>query len=200
MPMKIKKADFLYSAARPEQLREPGTPEIAVAGRSNVGKSSFINFVTGNGKLAKTSKEPGRTRLVNYFYINGGEFMLVDLPGYGFAKVSDEEKLKWAKLIEAYFKSPAALRHVFLLIDIRRDPSDGDVRMLNYMYHYTIPFTVILTKADKISRSQALDRRRKIASALKIGADNIIISSSYARQGKEDILTRIDEILSIDMN
>ena len=89
---------------------------------------------------------------------------------------------------------------MFLLLDIRRDPGEGDVRMLNYMYHYVIPFTVILTKADKLSRMQAIDRRRKIAAALKIGADNIIISSSYAKQGKEDILTRIDEILSIDMN
>lgn len=198
--MKIKNAEFLYSAGYPDQLTEQKVPEIAVAGRSNVGKSSFINFITGNGKLAKTSKEPGRTRLVNYFLVNGGEFMLVDLPGYGFARVSDEEKLKWAELIEAYFKSPAALRHVFLLLDIRREPGEGDVRMLNYMYHYVIPFTVILTKADKLSRMQAIDRRRKIAAALKIGADNIIISSSYAKQGKEDILTRIDEILSIDMN
>ena len=179
--MKIKNAEFLYSAGYPDQLTEQKVPEIAVAGRSNVGKSSFINFITGNGKLAKKSKEPGRTRLVNYFRVNGGEFMLVDLPGYD-------------------FKSPAALRHVFLLLDIRREPGEGDVRMLNYMYHYVIPFTVILTKADKLSRMQAIDRRRKIAAALKIGADNIIISSSYAKQGKEDILTRIDEILSIDMN
>lgn len=198
--MKIKKAEFLYSAGYPEQLTEHDVPEIAVAGRSNVGKSSFINFLTGNGKLAKTSKEPGRTRLVNYFDVNGGEFLLVDLPGYGFAKVSDDEKAKWAELIEAYFRSPVKLRHVFLLLDIRRDPGESDVRMLNYMYHYAIPFTVILTKADKLSRMQAIDRRRKIAAALKIGSDNIIISSSYAKQGKEDILTRIDEILSIDMN
>ncbi len=198
--MVIKKAEYLTGAAFREQLPSGAAPEIAVAGRSNVGKSSFINFVTGNSKLAKTSKEPGRTRLINYFSINGGEFYLVDLPGYGFARVSDDEKRKWAQLIEAYFRAEAVKRHVFLLIDIRRDPTPGDVTMINYMYHYAIPFTVILTKADKLSRSQAMTRRRATASALKIGYDNIIISSAHARQGKSDILTRIDEVLSIDVS
>lgn len=198
--MVIKKADYVTGAAYPAQLIGGDTPEIAVAGRSNVGKSSFINLITGNSKLAKTSKDPGRTRLVNYFSVNGGEFNLVDLPGYGFARVSDNEKLKWAELIEAYFALRTNLKHVFLLIDIRRDPTEGDVQMINYMYHYAIPFTVILTKADKLSRSQTIVRRRQTAAALKIGADNIIVSSALTRQGKQDVLTRMEEVLSIDVS
>lgn len=198
--MVIKKADYVTGAAYPAQLIGGDTPEIAVAGRSNVGKSSFINLITGNSKLAKTSKDPGRTRLVNYFSVNGGEFNLVDLPGYGFARVSDDEKLKWAELIEAYFALRTNLKHVFLLIDIRRDPTEGDVQMINYMYHYAIPFTVILTKADKLSRSQTIVRRRQTAAALKIGADNIIVSSALTRQGKQDVLTRMEEVLSIDVS
>lgn len=198
--MVIKKAEYVTGAAYPAQLIGGDTPEIAVAGRSNVGKSSFINLITGNSKLAKTSKDPGRTRLVNYFSVNGGEFNLVDLPGYGFARVSDDEKLKWAELIEAYFALRTNLKHVFLLIDIRRDPTEGDVQMINYMYHYAIPFTVILTKADKLSRSQTIVRRRQTAAALKIGADNIIVSSALTRQGKQDVLTRMEEVLSIDVS
>lgn len=198
--MVIKRAEYVTGAAYPAQLIGGDTPEIAVAGRSNVGKSSFINLITGNSKLAKTSKDPGRTRLVNYFSVNGGEFNLVDLPGYGFARVSDDEKLKWAELIEAYFAARKNLRHVFLLLDVRREPGEGDVQMINYMYHYAIPFTVVLTKADKLSRSQTIVRRRQTAQALKIGADNIIVSSALTRQGKEDVLIRMEEVLSIDVS
>lgn len=197
--MVIKKAEYLTGAAYPSQLIGGDTPEIAVAGRSNVGKSSFINLLTMNSKLAKTSKEPGRTRLVNYFSVNGGQFNLVDLPGYGFARVSDAEKLKWAELIETYFAEGKNLKHVFLLIDIRREPADSDVMMINYMYRYAIPFTAILTKADKLSRSQCITRRRQTAAALKIGADNIIVSSALTRQGREDVLNRAEEALSVDV-
>lgn len=192
----IKNAVYLTSAASAAQILKGETPEIAVVGRSNVGKSSFINLITANNKLARTSKEPGRTRLINYFSVNGGEFNFVDLPGYGFARVSDAEKKKWAELMEAYFRTSASLRNVFLLLDIRRDVSGDDVTMINYLYHFNIPFTVICTKSDKLSRSAAMDRRRKIAQAVKLGADNVLVSSALTKQGKADILQRIDEILS----
>ena len=192
----IKNAVYLTSAASAAQILKGETPEIAVVGRSNVGKSSFINLITANNKLARTSKEPGRTRLINYFSVNSGEFNFVDLPGYGFARVSDAEKKKWAELMEAYFRTSASLRNVFLLLDIRRDVSGDDVTMINYLYHFNIPFTVICTKSDKLSRSAAMDRRRKIAQAVKLGADNVLVSSALTKQGKADILQRIDEILS----
>lgn len=192
----IKNAVYLTSAASAAQILKGETPEIAVVGRSNVGKSSFINLITANNKLARTSKEPGRTRLINYFSVNSGEFNFVDLPGYGFARVSDAEKKKWAEMMEAYFRTSASLRNVFLLLDIRRDVSGDDVTMINYLYHFNIPFTVICTKSDKLSRSAAMDSRRKIAQSVKIGADNVIVSSALTKQGKADILQRIDEILS----
>lgn len=192
----IKNAVYLTSAASAAQILKGETPEIAVVGRSNVGKSSFINLITANNKLARTSKEPGRTRLINYFSVNSGEFNFVDLPGYGFARVSDAEKKKWAELMEAYFRTSASLRNVFLLLDIRRDVNGDDVTMINYLYHFNIPFTVICTKSDKLSRSAAMDRRRKIAQSVKIGADNVLVSSALTKQGKADILQRIDEILS----
>lgn len=194
--MVITNASFVTSAASAAQIIQGKTPEIAVVGRSNVGKSSFINLITANGKLAKTSKEPGRTRLINYFSVNSGQFYLVDLPGYGFARVSDAEKERWADIIEAYFRASPSLRNVFLLLDIRRDVSRDDVTMINYLYHFNIPFTVICTKSDKLSRSAAMDRRRKIALSLKVGSDNIIVSSALTRQGRADILQRIDEILA----
>lgn len=192
----IKNAVYLTSAASAAQILKGETPEIAVVGRSNVGKSSFINLITANNKLARTSKEPGRTRLINYFSVNSGEFNFVDLPGYGFARVLDAEKKKWAELMEAYFRTSASLRNVFLLLDIRRDVNGDDVTMINYLYHFNIPFTVICTKSDKLSRSAAMDRRRKIAQAVKLGADNVLVSSALTKQGKADILQRIDEILS----
>ena len=169
---------------------------LLIATSTPAGKSSFINLITANNKLARTSKEPGRTRLINYFSVNSGEFNFVDLPGYGFARVSDAEKKKWAEMMEAYFRTSASLRNVFLLLDIRRDVSGDDVTMINYLYHFNIPFTVICTKSDKLSRSAAMDRRRKIAQSVKIGADNVIVSSALTKQGKADILQRIDEILS----
>lgn len=193
--MMIKYAEFVTSAATPKDLKDFGAAEIAVAGRSNSGKSTFINFITGNGKLARTSKEPGRTRLINYFSINKGQFYFTDLPGYGYARVSDAEKEKWAVLIESYLKTAKNIKNVFLLLDIRRDPNEDDVLMINYLYHYAIPFTVIATKADKLSRSAQLNRKREIANALKLGEDNIIVTSALKKTGLFEVLKRIEEIL-----
>ncbi len=193
--MIIKNAKFVISVADSDKLPSYDTAEIAVAGKSNVGKSSFINFITSNGKLARTSSEPGRTRLLNYFDINGGEFLLVDLPGYGFARVSKEEKAKWGKMIEGYLQKSPTLKHVFVLLDIRHTPSADDKMLLDYLYHFNIPFTVVATKADKLSRMQQQKSKKIIANELCMGEGNVIVVSSLKKTGKEEIFARIDQIL-----
>lgn len=193
--MIIKTAAFVTSVADAANIPDTAVPEIAIAGKSNVGKSSFINLMTSSSKLAKTSKEPGRTRLLNYFTVNNGMFFFVDLPGYGFARVSDAEKEKWGKMIEGYLTSSKNLSNVFVLIDVRREPDGDDKMMINYLYHYNIPFTIIATKADKFSKSAAQKRKREIANALCMGIDNIILTSALKKTGKEEVLTRIGQIV-----
>ena len=177
-------------------------PEIAFAGKSNVGKSSFINFLTGNGKLARTSGDPGRTRLVNYFGVNGKSLVFVDLPGYGFAKVAKSEKAKWGSMIEGYLTVSKNLVNVFVLLDVRHEPTSDDKMptsddkmLLNFLYHYNIPFTVIATKCDKLSRAQLTKRRAEIANAIGVGVGNVFLISSLKKTGKEDILARIDDLV-----
>ncbi len=191
----IKQAEFVTSVGNLSQIPHYDV-EIAVAGKSNVGKSSFINAICNKKKLAKTSKEPGRTRLLNYFDINKGQFILVDLPGYGYARVSDEEKLKWGKLIESYFQISNGLKNVFMLLDIRHNPTADDMLMLKYMYFYHIPFTLICTKSDKLSRSAAMKRKKEIANYIGVGLDNILCFSSLNKDGKEDIFNKIEYILN----
>ncbi len=193
--MIIKQADFLTSVANEKDIPDYGVPEIAIAGKSNVGKSSFINFMTNRNKLARTSSEPGRTRLINFFGINNGEFCFVDLPGYGFARVSFEEKKKWGKLIEGYLKNSPNLINVFMLVDIRHEPSEDDKLMVQFLYSMNIPFTIIATKADKLSRQQLLKAKQVVANALAVGAANVIAISSTQKTGGEDVLARIETLL-----
>lgn len=196
--MKIRKSCYVKGAATYGQCLVADIPQIAVAGKSNVGKSSFINFLAEDGKLARTSKLPGRTRLINYFLINGDteeEFLLADLPGYGFAKVSDEEKSKWASLLENYLAKEKMLRHVFFLVDIRHDPTKDDVTMYNYLFKNNLPYTIVATKADKLPKSQVKNRLRAIASFLKVGEVNILAVSSLNKTGKEAVLDRIEKVI-----
>ncbi len=197
--MVIKSAEFVTSVANSDKILKDNIPEIAIAGKSNVGKSSFINFLVNNGKLAKTSKLPGRTRLINYFSVNKGQLMLVDLPGYGFAKVSFDEKKKWGDLIEGYLQNSPNIKNLFLLVDIRHEPTEDDKLMFNYLYHYNISYTIIATKADKLSRAQQDRRRQEIANSLKVGKENIYVVSSLKKTGKEKILERLDSILSVNI-
>ena len=194
--MNIKSASYVKGAATYSQCIVSDLPQIAVAGKSNVGKSSFINFLVNDGKLARTSKLPGRTRLINYFLINegAGEFLLADLPGYGFAKVSDAEKLKWADLLEKYLENIQT--HVFFLVDIRHEPTRDDVTMYNYMFKNSVPFTIVATKADKIAKSQVKNRCRAIANFFKVGADNVLPVSSTNKTGREAVLAKIEQILA----
>ncbi|MCQ2438094.1 MAG: ribosome biogenesis GTP-binding protein YihA/YsxC [Clostridia bacterium] len=193
--MKITKAKFITSMSAFRELTGKVMPEIALAGKSNVGKSSMINHLTHNGKLAKTSSEPGKTRLVNYYSVNE-DFYLVDLPGYGFARASKMEKDKWASMIEGYFEHSTQLRHVLQLVDIRHAPTEEDVMMVNYLRHYDIPFTVLATKADKLSKAQRGRSLPVICRTLVVQPWEIIPWSSEDDTGMEPLLTKIEAILS----
>lgn len=192
----IKQARFVTSVADAKNIPDYNAPEIAIAGKSNVGKSSFINFMVNMNKLAKTSQEPGRTRLLNYFEINNGEYYFVDLPGYGYAKVNMQEKKKWGALIENYLQTSKNLINVFVLVDLRHEPTDDDKMLINFLYNYRIPFTIIATKADKLSRAQQQKCKAVVASALCVGVNNVIVTSSLAKTGKDDVLARIDALLA----
>lgn len=193
--MEIKEAKFLKSAAEMRGFLRPERPMIAVCGRSNAGKSSLINLLANRKNLAKTSSAPGRTRLVNYF--DFGEFWLADLPGYGYAAVSRDEKARWGKTLDAFFAKKEDIRHVFLLIDIRRDPSGDDLQLVDFLNYHIIPFSVIATKSDKLSRMKAKERRRAIASQFALGEDNVAVVSSATGEGKADVLSRIAQVCSI---
>ncbi len=190
----VKNATFITSAASERQFLRPEKPLIAVCGKSNVGKSSFINLLAGRKKLAKTSREPGRTRLVNYF--DFGEFLLADLPGYGFARVSAAEKKRWGQLLDAFFGKKERLAHVLVLLDCRHDPTADDVQMIAYLHAHAIPFTAVLTKADKLSRMKLKEHITAIAADLYLGAGNLIPTSAETRQGREEVLERIACVLA----
>ncbi len=190
--MVIKDAAFIKSAADRKGFVVPDKAMIAVCGKSNVGKSSFINMLANRKKLAKTSAEPGRTRLVNYF--DFGEFLLADLPGYGFARVSKAEKEKWAKLLDDFF-AQGAISHVFALADIRHDPTQDDLLMIDYLYSVRLPFTIVATKADKLAKTRVREAVRRIAAAFRTGEGNVIAVSSETRRGKEEVLAVLDSVV-----
>lgn len=195
--MKIKNIKFIKSAAAASQIEGTnGLPEIAVVGRSNVGKSSFINMLASNKKLAKTSSMPGRTRLINLFNVDD-QFILVDLPGYGYAKASADEQNKWARMIEEYLQEKKNLKSVILLVDIRHEPSVKDQQMLDWLVHFGVPVSIIATKLDKIKKSEKPKCVRTIAQTLKVGIENIIVTSAETGEGKAEVEKRLDQILSI---
>ena len=192
--MVIKDAKFITSVAESDKFYFDGRPIVAVSGRSNVGKSSLINMLAGNAKLAKTSSAPGRTRLINYF--DFGAFILADLPGYGFAKVSKDEKDKWARLLEEFFATQK-ITLLLSLVDIRIEPTSDDKQMINYLYHYAIPFTVVATKSDKLPKTKIKPQISEIARALCLGVDNIIASSAENKAGKNEIFSAIEKAISV---
>ena len=192
-PLVIKNATFITSASRAEQFITPDKPMIAVCGKSNVGKSSLINMLANRKKLAKTSSEPGRTRLVNYF--DFGEFILADLPGYGFARVSKTEKEKWAKTLDAFFKKKEQIAHIFMLVDARHDPTADDMQMLEFLHYHILPFSVVMTKADKLSRMKIKEHKKAIASDLYLGEGNLLATSSETGLGKAELLEKIRQVI-----
>lgn len=191
-PFAIKQASFLTSVGRGTPYPPAACCEIAVVGKSNVGKSSLINSLCNNNKLAKTSQTPGKTRLINFFLLNRS-FHLVDLPGYGFARASKEEQKGWGELIESYLGS-GRVTHLFLLLDIRHGPTQEDRQMFRWVLYYGVPFTLIATKSDKI----AVSKRRQMANAAAkaLGAPPFAVPySAETGEGKAVILERIGQIL-----
>ena len=190
--MKITNATFITSAADKKGFLKTDKPIICVAGKSNVGKSSFINMLANQKKLAKTSNTPGRTRLVNYF--DFGEFILADLPGYGYAKVSKSEKDKWSKTLSDFFNF-TKITHAISLVDIRHDPTEDDKMMIKLLYAQIIPFTLVATKADKIAKTKVKQQAKQVASKLGLTGANIIATSAETRLGKEEVLDAIERAL-----
>ena len=186
---------FIASAFREAQFPPADLPEIAFAGRSNVGKSSLINTLANRKHLAKIGATPGKTRSVNFFLVNG-RFYLVDLPGYGFARVSADVRQSWQHLVEAYLKGRPTLKAVVLIMDIRRDPNEGDLGLLGWLRHYGITPILALTKADKLSRGQALSRAKRVVEELGSAVGPAIVFSTKTREGRDEILRRIDDVIA----
>lgn len=193
--MKITKAEFMTSAVKPSQYPPVGVPEIAFAGRSNVGKSSLINLLMGNKKLAKVSSTPGKTRTINFFNIND-DFRIVDLPGYGYAKVSKSQSDDWGPMMESYLSKREDLLKVLQLVDIRHAPSAQDKQMYAYLRYYGLSGIVIATKADKLSRNEMNKNISMIKKELELDQDDIIIPvSSLTKQGMDEVLGIMAELL-----
>lgn len=184
--MIVKSAEFIKSAVKPSHYPEEGHPEIAFSGRSNVGKSSLINCLVNRKRLVKTSSTPGRTQLLNFFLIND-EMMFVDLPGYGYAKVPMETRKTWGPMIEKYLASRSTLKGVVLILDIRRNPAEGEHDLIGWLHHHRIPVIPVLTKADKISKNKQNSRISAIKDALPMISEDLICFSAKTRQGKDKV-------------
>lgn len=188
----IKNSEFMTSAVKKDQYPESGYPEVAFVGRSNVGKSTIINSLTNRKKLAKVSNTPGRTRLVNFFMIDN-TCSLVDLPGYGYAKISKSEKQAWGKIIEEYLMNRPDLKKVVLLVDARHKPTEDDVLMIEYLRHYSIEVIVVATKLDKLKRNDIKKSENIIRETLGLSDERILF---YSALTKENLQKVIDEIFS----
>jgi len=191
--MLVKRADFITSMKDYGEFATKGCPEVAFAGKSNVGKSSMINKIANRNKLARTSATPGKTRLINVYQINQ-EVNFIDLPGYGFAKVSKTEKQSWGKMMQNYFATTEDLCHVFHLVDIRHEPTEEDKEMNLFLRQAGIPFTVIATKSDKISRGARMKHIAPICRALAVQPWQVIPFSAEDGSGRDEILAKIEEV------
>lgn len=194
-PLVIRKLEFIGGMASADGWRpESELPEVAFAGRSNVGKSSLLNRLVRRRAFARVSRTPGRTREINFFRVNDS-FVLADLPGYGYARISKERQAEWKPLIEGYLRRTASLAGVVLLLDIRREPSDDDVAMLDYLAELEVPTIVVLTKIDKISRGAADARAGKIMSELSLMRDQTISFSSATAEGRDELAEAVASLV-----
>ena len=193
--MVIKKAELEAVAVKKNQYPEDNTAEIAFAGRSNVGKSSLLNLLTNRRSLARVSGNPGKTRTINFYRINDA-FRIVDLPGYGYAKLSKSVTENWGAMMEAYFQNRQGLKKVVQLVDIRHAPSAQDQRMYDYLRHYGLDGIVVATKADKVSRNELQKCIKTIRQTLKLGPEDLVISvSALKKTGYEELLAEIEKLL-----
>jgi len=192
--MKITSAEFVTSAATPSQYPPEGLPEIAFAGRSNVGKSSLINVLVNRKRLVKTSSTPGRTQLVNFFDIND-YITFVDLPGYGWARVPDSVRKNWGPMIETYLSGRSTLKGVVVILDIRRTPRKEEHDLIAWLEHYSIASRLVLTKVDKLSKTKMARQRAAVARELARDASDLILFSAKSRQGREDVWKAIEQLI-----
>ena len=194
--MQIKQADFLTSGVDFDSFPEEGTPEFVFCGRSNVGKSSFINMILNRKNLARTSSNPGKTQTINFFTINNGSFYFVDVPGYGYARVSKSIKETFGKMIELYVKDRKSLKIVFLLVDFRHKPSEDDCMMYKFLKYYGRKVVVVATKCDKIKNSERKKCIETIKNTLELTADDkMVITSSEKKIGLTEIYNILDKEL-----
>ncbi|HEU5141051.1 MAG TPA: ribosome biogenesis GTP-binding protein YihA/YsxC [Bacillales bacterium] len=194
--MKVHNVELLISAVRPEQYPSGGRPEIALAGRSNVGKSSLINKLLTRKSIARTSQHPGKTQTLNFYKINE-DLIFVDVPGYGYAKVSKKQRQQWGIMIETYLTEREALKAVILIVDVRHSPTKDDVLMYDWLKHFEIPVIVVATKADKIKKSQQNRHLKTVRETLGMDDfdDTLVLFSAEAGTGKDKLWKVIQSYL-----
>ncbi|MEK6189932.1 MAG: ribosome biogenesis GTP-binding protein YihA/YsxC [Carnobacterium alterfunditum] len=193
--MKVNKADIVISAVSPAQYPNTGLPEIALAGRSNVGKSSFINTLINRKGLARTSGKPGKTQTLNYYIIEDS-FYFVDVPGYGYAKVSKTERAKWGQMLETYFTQREPLKAALSIVDLRHPPTEDDVQMYEFLKYHSIPVIVVATKADKIPRGKWNKHIKIVKDKLNLREeDDFVLFSSETGEGKEQAWSLIESYI-----
>jgi len=193
--MKIRDVRFVKSAVKPAQYPDYSVPEIAFAGRSNVGKSSMINTLIQRKDLVKTSSRPGCTQLINFFLVNE-EISFVDLPGYGYAKVSKKIRAAWQPMVDAYLTHRPNLLGLILIIDIRRDPGEEERNLAQWLISHDMPYLVVLTKADKLSKTQQQKRVAAISSQMNRTAGEVIVFSAKTRAGRETVMDEINNLIT----
>jgi GTP-binding protein len=196
--MIVKNAEFITSAVKPQHYPPPDYPEIAFAGRSNVGKSSLINKLVNRKRLVKTSNTPGRTQLINFFRING-QVSFVDLPGYGYARVPMAVKKQWGPMIETYLSSRPNLKGVLLIVDIRRVPGQEEHDLIEWLDHHRRPYRIAVTKADKLSRNKQVRPLRVIAERFACPRQDLLLFSAKTGLGLEALWQALDEMITIPL-
>ena len=196
MAMIVKSAEFITSAVNPPHYPPPDYPEIAFAGRSNVGKSSLINKLVNRKRLVKTSNTPGRTQLINFFRING-QLVFVDLPGYGYARVPVAVKKQWGPMIETYLANRAPLKGVLLIVDIRRVPGQEEFNLIDWLNHHRRPYRIVVTKADKLSRNKQVRPLRTIAEKFGLARQDLLLFSAKTGQGVESLWQALDTMINV---
>ena len=192
--MKINSVNQPIIAVRKSQYPEDSKNEFLLVGRSNVGKSSFINTLIGRKNFARTSSTPGKTQTLNFYLINDN-FYLVDVPGYGYAKVSKKLKSKFGMIIEDYLEGRNNLKHVFMLVDFRHKPTSDDIMMYDFLKYYNIPLTIIATKADKVKKNSFIKNKKLITDTFNISEDELILFSTVTKIGKQEVLNKIETML-----
>ncbi|MGP4071368.1 ribosome biogenesis GTP-binding protein YihA/YsxC [Piscibacillus sp. B03] len=194
--MKVTQAEIVISAVSKKQYPNEGLPEVALAGRSNVGKSSFINKMIQRKSLARTSSKPGKTQTLNFYKINEA-FFFVDVPGYGYAKVSKKEREAWGRMMEEYFQERETLEGTVLLIDMRHPPTEDDIIMYDFLKHFDIPVLIVATKLDKVKKAKRDQHIKVIKEALDIEPeDNLVAFSAETGEGKDQAWKHLSEFIS----